>query len=136
MLAETGRKTMTDHSLTLHPPDICLILRAHAEHRWLTSEVAPIVRQLEQRDGIPEDQVGAALAYLEVLWIDAHQRAAETDAARAALERASGEHDRVLHDTARRYHTAVHRLRLAIGRRVGALTCLDEEALAHEHAGL
>jgi hypothetical protein len=135
MLAETGRKTMTDHSLTLHPPDICLILRAHAEHRWLTSEVVPIVRQLEQRDAIPEDQVGAALAYLEVLWIDARQRASETDAARAALESASGEHDRVLHDKARRYHAAVRRLRLAVGHRLSALTCLDEEALTHEHAG-
>jgi hypothetical protein len=126
---------MTDHPLTFHPPDICLILRAHGEQRWLTTEVVPIVRQLEQRDAIPEDQVGAALAYLEVLWIDACQRAHETEAARAALESASTERDRVLHDKARRYHTAVRRLRLAVGRRVGELTRLDEDALTHEHAG-
>ncbi len=126
---------MTNDPLILHPPDICLLLRAHAEQRWLTSEVVPLVRQLEQRDAIPEDQIGAALAYLEVLWIDASQRAHETDAARAALDGARGEHDRVLHDKARRYHSAVRRLRLAVGRRVSALTRIDAEMLTHEHAG-
>ena len=73
---------------------------------------------------IPEDQVGAALAYLEVLWLDASGRAAETDAARAALDRASAERDRVLYEKARRYHAAVRRLRTAVGRRVAALTGL------------
>ncbi|MGA2452689.1 MAG: hypothetical protein ABSG93_04150 [Solirubrobacteraceae bacterium] len=119
---------MTDHPLTSHPPDICLILRAHGEQLWLTSEVVPIVRQLEQRSLMPEDQAGAALAYLEVLWIDARQRAAETDAARAALDGASAEHDRVLCDKARRYHAAVRRLRLAVEHRVSALTGLGEQA--------
>ncbi len=69
-----------------HPPDICLLLRAHGEQRWLTSEVVPVLRQLEQPGAIPEDQLGAALAYLEVLWIDARMRAAETDAAYAKLQ--------------------------------------------------
>ena len=61
--------------------DISLLLRAHAEQRWLSHEVLPVLRQLEQRDCLPEEQLGAALAYLEVLWIEASQRAAETDAA-------------------------------------------------------
>ncbi len=112
---------MTDHPNTSHPPDICLILRAHSEQRWLISEVAPIVRQLEQPRLIPEDQIGAALAYLEVLWLDAAGRAAETDAARANLDRASAGCDRVLYDKARRYHAAVRRLRDAVRRRVAAL---------------
>ncbi|MGD0454222.1 MAG: hypothetical protein ABSB69_11550, partial [Solirubrobacteraceae bacterium] len=120
---------MTDHSLTAHPPDICLILRAHGEQLWLTAEVVPIVRQLEQRGEIPEDQVGAALAYLEVLWLDASARAADTDAARAELDRARvehdharAEHDGVLCEKASRYHTAVRRLRAAVEQRVAALT--------------
>ncbi len=125
---------MTDHLLPSNPPDISLILRAHGEQLWLTAEVVPIVRQLERPDAMPEDQVGAALAYLEVLWIDARQRATETDAARAALDRAGAERDRVLCEQARRYHAAVRRLRTAVGRRVRALTGLGEHAHQHEHA--
>jgi hypothetical protein len=113
---------MTDYPDLSHPPDICLILRAHGEQRWLASKVVPIVRQLEQPELIPEEQLGAALAYLEVLWLDACQRAAETDAAYAQLDSQSVNGDRVLHEKARRYHAAVRRLRTAIGRRVAALT--------------
>ena len=119
---------MTDHSLTTHPSDINLILRAHGEQLWLTAEVVPIVRQLERPGAIPDDQVGAALAYLEVLWIDAAARAADTDAARTALERASAEHDRLLCEKACRYHAAVRRLRSAVEQRVEALTGLHEAA--------
>ena len=125
---------MTDDSLTPHPPDICLILRAHGEQLWLISEVVPIVRQLEQPGGVPEDQVGAALAYLEVLWLDAAVRAAETDAARRELERAEAERDRILCEQARRYHTAVRRLRQAVGHRVAEMTDPREQAPTHEHA--
>jgi hypothetical protein len=125
---------MTNQPLTSHPPDICLILRAHGEQLWLTAEIVPIVRELEQRHEIPEDQVGAALAYLEVLWIDAAGRAAETDAARAELDGASAQLDQVLCDRARRYHAAVRRLRGAVGVRVAALTGLVERAPRHEHA--
>ena len=120
-----------DHSLTTHPSDISLILRAHGEQLWLTAEVVPIVRQLEQPGAIPEDQVGAALAYLEVLWLDAATRAADTDAARAALEAARAEHDRVLGEKACRYHAAVCRLRIAVEQRVSALTGLHEDAGAY-----
>jgi hypothetical protein len=105
-----------------HPPDICLILRAHGEQRWLISEVVSLVRQLEQPGAIADDQVGAALAYLEVLWLDACQRAAETDAARTQLDQLSAPGDRGLHEKARSYHVAVRRLRAAVARRVAALT--------------
>jgi len=113
---------MADDPDISHPPDICLILRVHGEQRWLISEVVSLVRQLEQPGMISEDQVGAALAYLEVLWLDACQRAAETDAARAQLDRESAVADHALYDKARRYHAAVRRLRDAVGRRVAALT--------------
>lgn len=107
-----------------HPPDICLILRAHGEQRWLVAEVIPTVRELEQDDGVAEDQVGAALAYLEVLWLDACKRAAETDAAREQLERDNALGDPVLYEKARRYHAAARRLRAAVAQRVAALTGL------------
>ena len=121
---------MVDYSDTAHPPDICLILRAHGEQSWLVSKVVPIVRQLEQRDLVPEDQVGAALAYLEVLWLDACSRAAETDAALAQLDRERAEGDLILYEKARRYHAAVRRLHTAVGRRVTALTGAPSETPA------
>jgi hypothetical protein len=119
---------MTDDTLTSHPPDISLILRAHGEQLWLTAEVVPTVRQLEQPGAIPEDQVGAALAYLEVLWLDAGVRAADTDAARAALEAARAEHDGVLCERACRYHAAVRRLRTAVAHRVTELIGLHQQS--------
>jgi hypothetical protein len=122
---------MAHHPITSHPPDICLILRAHAEQLWLISEVLPTVRQLEQHGLLPENQVGAALAYLELLWLDASGRAADTDAARAALDRAAAVRDRILCEKARRYHAAVRRLRSAVAGRVAALTGLRRETPKH-----
>jgi hypothetical protein len=119
---------MTDHPNLSDPPDICLLLRAHGEQRWLISDVMPIVRELEQPGVIPEGHLGAALAYLETLWLDASRRAAETDAARAELDRSSAQGDLLLHGKARRYHAAVGRLRVAVGRRVAVLTGLPQDA--------
>jgi hypothetical protein len=116
------------------PHDICLLLRAHGEHRWMTGELLPVIRQLEEPGAVPEDQLGAALAYLELLWLDGRQRAAETDAASTKLE--SGDHDRVLYEKARRYHAAVRRERTAFARRVAALTgriTLDGPRCEHAH---
>jgi hypothetical protein len=38
---------MTQPADTEHPPDICLLLRVHAEQRWLANEVTPLLRALE-----------------------------------------------------------------------------------------
>lgn len=114
---------MTDLPDISHPPDICLLLRAHSEQHWLISQVVPVLRQIEQRGAIPDDQLGAALAYLETLWLDARRRSAETDSARTRLDALVDECDRVLYDKAHRYHAAVRRLRNAVGHRVGLLTC-------------
>lgn len=122
-------------SNTSHPPDICLLLRAHGEQRWLISEVVPVLRQLEQHGSIPDDQVGAALAYLEVLWIDATRRAADTDAARHELDAHARGGDPVLHDKARRYHAAVRRLRRAVNQRVTALTTTHEDTARNADEG-
>ena len=123
---------MTTQTVPSHPPDICVLLRAHGEQRWLISEVVPVLRQLEQPCAIPEDQRGAALAYLEVLWLDAQLRAADTDAAHATLEATNPNGDRVLHEKAHRYHAAVRRQRIAIAHRIATLAHTGD----HQHAGL
>jgi hypothetical protein len=120
---------MTELPDISHPPDICLLLRAHGEQRWLVSEVVPVLRQIERPGSIPEDQLGAALAYLETLWLDASRRAAETDAAYAQLDTVGSNGDRVLFEKARRYHAAVRRLRGAVGHRVHRLICARGETI-------
>ena len=143
------------HDFDLSPPsDVCLLLRAHAERRWLSLEVSPVLRQLQQPDSIPEEQLGAALAYLEVLWIEASQHAAETDAAFAELETACAAtrqtlasedaaytpeatlHDgaKALPDKARNYHAAVLRFRDVIARQVAALIATPSDDVAWEHS--
>jgi hypothetical protein len=126
---------MADALFTAHPPDICLLLRVHAEQRWLVSRVIPLLRQLEQPEAIPAEETGAALAYLEVLWLEAGLRATETDAAATKLEPAEEPATTVLSEKARRYHAAVHRLRHAVDRRVRRLTAPAPEIAAQEPAG-
>jgi len=111
--------SLTDIS---HPPDICLLLRAYAEQRWLSNELLPHLRELERAHAVPDEQLGAALAYLEMLWLDACGRAAETDAAADSLDPAVSKRCRALHERARRYYVAVRRLRSELARRVTALT--------------
>jgi hypothetical protein len=123
--------------------DVSLLLRAHAEQRWLSREVVPVLRQLQQRESLPEEQVGAALAYLEVTWIEASRLAAETDGAYAELEAGSGSGGRAggapaeaqkgdaLRAKARRYHASVRALREAIGHNVGPLVAVPDPARQH-----
>jgi len=120
----------SDHS---PPADVCLLLRAHAEARWLSHEVVPVLRELE-REHLPDEQLGAALAYLEVLWIEARGRAAETDAARAELDTTGPDGEHALHSNARRYHAAVRRLRTTIDHRVDRLVATPDDASACDRA--
>jgi hypothetical protein len=104
-------------------PDVGLLLRAHAEQLWLSREVISVLRQLEARESsLPEEQFGAAIAYLEVIWIEALKHAQETDAAHVELELAGGgdEHSELV-ARARRYHASVRDLRQAVARRVQRL---------------
>jgi hypothetical protein len=127
---------MKDETLTCDPPDICLMLRADAEQQWLALAVLPLVRELERETSLAERDLGAAIAYLEVLWLDACQRAVESDGARATLDRDAAQRDPLLCDKARRYHAAVRRMRAAVRPRVAALTGLCEQPQeAREHAG-
>jgi hypothetical protein len=128
--------SMAEHSDISHPRDICLLLRVHAEEHWLTTELLPVLRELEPPCEVPSEQLGAALAYLEVLWLDACTRAAETDAACAALGPIDAENDRLLYEKTRRYHAAVRRLRHALARRVAACTWPVDDALEGRAARL
>ncbi|HUN78352.1 MAG TPA: hypothetical protein VMU32_05495 [Solirubrobacteraceae bacterium] len=97
-----------------------LLLRAHAEQRLLSREVIPVVRQLETGERLPEEQLPAALAYLEVTWADCRRRARETDRARRLLEE-PGNRELPLWAKACRYHAVLLTLRAAVGRRVAPL---------------
>jgi hypothetical protein len=103
--------------------DVCLLLRAHAEQGWLSHELVPVLRQFEQRDLLPEEQLGAALAYLEVLWLEASERAAETEAAFAELDsiHISPNPSPSLSREARDYHDAVSALRKSVERHVARI---------------
>jgi hypothetical protein len=114
--------------------DVCLLLRAHAEQGWLGHELVPLVRQLEQRDALPEEEHEAALAYLEVLWHEASKRAAETEAAAADLDAVDARGERALSRQARSYHTAVRDLRESVGDHVSQLLGDSSNALAHARA--
>jgi hypothetical protein len=109
--------------------DVCLLLRAHGESRWLSNELTPVLREVEQRESISDRQLATALAYLEVLWIEACARARETESARVELD-AFGSYDPSLYEKALRYHAAVRRLRGAIEARVCRLLAIpDDEAV-------
>lgn len=114
------------------------MLRAHAELSCLSVELMPVLRQLESREELPDEQIGAALAYLEVTWLEAGRRAAETDAAHADLIATRGglpgaglpsgcEDDRLC-GKACRYHRAVKELREKIAIRVAPLLASPEPA--------
>jgi len=113
--------------------DVCLLLRAHAEARWLSNELAPVLREVERRESISDQQMGTALAYLEVMWIEACARARETESARVELD-ALGSADQGLVLKAHRYHAAVRRLRDAIELRVCRLLAVPEELPGHAAA--
>jgi hypothetical protein len=127
---------MTSQTVPSHPPDICLLLRAHGEQRWLCSEVVPVLSQLEQPYALPEDQRGAAIAYLEVLWLDAQMRASDTDTAYATLQATNPNGDRLLHEKAHRYHASVRQERSAIAHRIAAIAHTSDGVEAHQHVGL
>ncbi len=112
---------MPDYSHPSPPSDVCLLLRAHAEQRWLSREIVPVLRQLQDPDELPEEQLGAALAYLEVTWLEATRLAAETDAAYADLEATRLAAEETLPSKARGYHATVRNLRQAVARHVTAL---------------
>jgi hypothetical protein len=127
---------MTDLIDNSCPSDVRLLLRCQGEQLWLICHVLPVLRELDDPDSIPEDQLGAALAYLEVLWIDARRMAHETDKASAALLASEPEPEVLrLRADARRYHAAVRALREAIERRYDRLTSVPaDQPVVHQPA--
>jgi hypothetical protein len=120
MAREQGRFTMS-HTFEHLPADVCLMLRAHAEQHWLTGEVTSVLAQLQHRERLPDEQLGAALAYLEVTWIEARRLAAETEAACAELDAAPPGSAETLPSRARSYHATVCALREAMAPSVDRL---------------
>jgi hypothetical protein len=120
--------TMTSEPDSTALSDVCLLLRAHAEQGWLNHELLPALRQLQQREALAEEELGAALAYLEVLWIEASQRAAETEAACAELDAAIASADPALSREARRYYIAVCALRDSLAHHVTRLLAVPGDA--------
>lgn len=113
---------MYDQTARIPTSDVRLMLRVDAEQRWLSREVIPVLRQLrDPAQELPEEQLGAALAYLEIVWLEARRLAAETDGAFAELERAHVDTAETLPTKARDYHAAVRTLRAAAERNVNAL---------------
>ncbi|HEV3070349.1 MAG TPA: hypothetical protein VGY76_02865 [Solirubrobacteraceae bacterium] len=131
-------------------PEVSLLLRAHAEQRWLSREVVPVVRQLSTREALPEEQLPAAsealpeeqlpaaLAYLEVIWIEAVQRAGDTDKALTCLDLSlpppQAPDCLALATRARRYRAAVLVLREAVSQRVAELLAWPAEDYSAESA--
>jgi hypothetical protein len=120
--------TMTSDPDSRALSDVCLLLRAHAEQGWLHHELLPVLRQLLQDNTLAEEELGAALAYLEVLWIEASQRAAETEAAREELDAALACVDPTLSREARSYYIAVCALRDSLARHVKRLLAISGDA--------
>ncbi len=110
-------------------PDVSLLLRAHAERRWLSCEVIPVVRQIETPETLPEEQLPAALAYLEVIWAQAIVRGHATDTARRLLD-ADGASEQPLLARARHDHAAVANLREVVAQRVARLLAAPQPRIA------
>ena len=126
MTDRSNRRFNSDRSSVA---DVCLLLRAHAESRWLSKQLTPVLQEIEERESISDEQLATALAYLEVLWIEACARARETESARVELD-ALGSGDRALYEKAHRYHAAVRRLRDGIEQRVARLLAVPSDPVA------
>jgi hypothetical protein len=125
---------MAQASTQTHPPDIALLLRVYGEQRWLLREVMPVLREAECPGAISEDDLSAAMAYLEMLWSQALRLAQETDAVAEGLDPSDSRCSHVLVGKAQRYHAAIGRLRVGMATRVQKLTAPIAPPLPHEHA--
>jgi len=83
----------------------------------LHREVIPVLREVETPGTLAEEEVGAALAYLEAMWSEATSRARETDAAHLHL-RSPERTGEALAGPAGRYHAAVRVLREIVAERI------------------
>ena len=126
---------MNHPSSLSHPSDMCLLLRAYAEQRWITSELLPVVRELESPEQIPKSSSERRSPIWSCCgWTPAGGRP-ETDAALEALGAGAG-YSPVLSERARRYHAAVRRLRASVEERVRRITHLGSPPSPRERAGL
>jgi hypothetical protein len=86
--------------------------------------VIPVLRQIETSEELPDEQLPAAVAYLEVIWSEALARARDTDAERHRLDE-RGPLEQPLLLKAHHYHATVSSLRQAVARRVEPLLAVS-----------
>ncbi len=131
----TTRSSVMSNSFESSLPfDIRLLLRADAEQCWLHSEVIPVLREVETPGELAEEEVGAALAYLEAMWSEATSRARETDAAHLHL-RSRERTGEALAGPAGRYHAAVRVLREIVAERITPFVEPDLDFEARRSSG-
>lgn len=105
----------------MNPPvDTSLLLRIHAEHRWLQEELTSVLDQLDDAASMRAGELKVALAYLEVTWGEELRRARQTDAAFHRLECQSpaGIDSSPLSRQARGYYSWLRDLRTTLAERV------------------
>ena len=102
----------------MNPPvDTALLLRVHAEHRWLQDELSSVLDELDQAVTVRASEMVAAFSYLEVAWTEELRRARQTDAAYHRLECQAGQEQSALTRQARGYYTWLRRLRRTLAAR-------------------
>lgn len=108
----------TDAPHAQRPCCVTLLLRAHAELSFLRREVLPVLSQLEAPGKLDCAERFAALAFLEVAWLEAQLRAFTTDLTRATvIGEEQSEPDR-LRGPAERYYKNLRALRAHTSVRV------------------
>jgi len=102
------------------PVDTTLLLRIHAEHRWLQEELTSVLDELDDAASMRAGEMMAAFSYLEASWAEELGRTRQTDAAFHHLERqACRERDpSPLTRQARDYYSWLRNLRRTVAERV------------------
>jgi hypothetical protein len=116
----------------MNPPvDTALLLRIHAEHRWLQEELMTVLDQLDDAASMRASELKVALAYLEVTWGEELRRAQQTDAAFHRLEcQGPAELDTTpLGRQARSYYSWLRNFRDTLAERVEGY--VGDNALGH-----
>ena len=107
----------TDAPPAQQPCCVTLLLRAHAEQGFLRREVLPVLSQLEEPGELDCSERSAALAFLEVAWLEAQLRAFATDLTRATVIGAERAPSDRLQRPAELYYRSLRALRAHVGER-------------------
>jgi hypothetical protein len=118
----------TEAPLDPQPCCVTLLLRAHAEQSFLRREVLPVLSQLEAPGELDCAERAAALAFLEVSWLQAQLRAFTTDLTHASIIAAGPPERDSLRAPAERYYRNLRALRAHTSERIKAVVEADRIA--------